>query len=67
MSVSSDAITRIHQITAELEKAREEVSGSLATPACDGGAKDIERSRLEDLHRRVTGALSALHGEARDY
>lgn len=67
MPASAEATARIHDIAAELEQVRESMSTTLATPVCDGGARDTERGRLEDLHRRVTGALSALHGEARDW
>ncbi|MDV7145612.1 hypothetical protein R3X27_23260 [Tropicimonas sp. TH_r6] len=67
MTVSTESIGRIRAIARTLEEERNTLSQSLATPECSGGAKDVERSRLEDLHRRITGALSALNGEARDW
>lgn len=67
MSIISDSTGRIHAIARDLEEARNDLSMALAKPECSGGAADVERSRLVDLHRRITGALSALHGEARDW
>lgn len=67
MTIVSEATGRIRSITRDLEAARNDLSIALAKPECSGGAADVERSRLADLHRRVTGALSALHGEARDW
>lgn len=67
MSIVSDSTARLRAIANDLEAARNALSMALAKPECSGGASDVERSRLVDLHRRVTGALSALHGEARDW
>ncbi|NDR56109.1 hypothetical protein [Aliiruegeria sabulilitoris] len=67
MSIVTDSTGRIREITQELENTRNELSMALAKPECSGGAPDSERTRITDLHRRINGALSALHGEARDW
>lgn len=67
MTISSDAVTSIASISRSLESTRKTLSETLAQPFFSGGVADIERARVEDLHRRVTTALSALIGAARDY
>ncbi len=67
MSIVSETTGRIRDLSREMETIRGDLSAALAKPECSGGVSDVERARLVDLHRRVTGALSSLHGEARDW
>ena len=67
MSIITDSTSRIHAIARDLEATRNDLSMLLARPECSGGAAASERTRITDLHRRVSAALSALHGEARDW
>mgnify|MGYP001827618020 CR=1 FL=1 len=67
MSIVTNTTDSLRKITTELESTRIDLSMALARPECSGGAPDTERARITDLHRRISSALSALHGEARDW
>ncbi|MFV0334096.1 MAG: hypothetical protein ACK5JR_08515 [Tropicimonas sp.] len=64
MTISSDAGSRIASIIQSLEETRASLSEALKGSECGTG---FDRMRMEDLHRRLTRALSALHGDARDW
>lgn len=66
MSASIEAITRIHALTRTLEEERNTLATALTTPACSGGVSDAERARLEELHQRLSKAITALSKAARD-
>jgi hypothetical protein len=67
MTNVTETTTYINAITRDLETRRNDLSIALAKPKCSGGVSGAERTRLSELHRRITKALSALHGEARDW
>lgn len=67
MPIVTKTTDRLRKLTTELEELRNELSMSLAKPECSGGAPDTQHSRITDLHRRISTALSALHGEVPDW
>ncbi len=67
MTISTETASTIASIIESLEAARRRMGEALAEPEYSSTLGKTDRTRMEDLHRRVSRALSALHGEARDW